>query len=209
MQTPAVTAHRGRSWRHRAMIFLAVLVAAVGGLAVAGTGPAYASTSVTYCFPIWQNGVMVLYCIEVPYAIDPRPCLCPDYGIELVTNPVLRPDEQRRYLGELGEGLELLGQAAANPRDAQRLRERALESFRAAGADLANVEVRLGQVGVADVKNARVTPSPQPWLVSAGADLVDGLQLMQLAALSPEPTPYLEQGLAEFAAALDQLAAAH
>lgn len=208
MHTSAVTANRGTGWRRRLAVLLAMLVASLGGVAVTTATPAYAATSTTYCFPFFQDGVLIgYYCIEVPFAYDPNPCLCPDFAIDILTNPALETDWQRGYLGEVGRGLGLLGQAAANPREATRLRQQAQAAFVSAGRYLGGVSLSLRQVGIADVAELRLDPSPEPWLVAAGSDLVDGLQLIQLARASSAPAPLLARAMVEFEAAYQQLTA--
>ncbi|MEH0973369.1 hypothetical protein V6U77_19805 [Micromonospora sp. CPCC 205546] len=91
--------------------------------------------------------------------------------------------------------MSLLAEAAqaVDPIKAERLRELATESFWSSAKLLEGSEVKLRQVGWADLRNEKFhgDPDPQPSLVAGGENLVGGLGLMQQALGDPQPEPHI------------------
>jgi len=188
--------NRKRSWRRRLALLAALLVAGLGALVVGPASPAQAAPGGVICFPIFNgNGQVINWvCFEIPVLIDPDPdpdpCLCPDWAIEILIDPVLPEDLRTRLFDRVGAGLELIGQAAAadNPRVAYRLREQARSAFmEAARLGGEGAGYRLGQVGVRG-RDAAFDPQPNPWLEAGGAHLARGLTALS----GPDPSPWDE-----------------
>jgi hypothetical protein len=201
-----------RTWSRRLALLVAAIAVGLGGIVLTPAGPAQAATHLTYCFPIWKKvfhgwWIKQWHCIDIP--LEYNPSLVPDYAIGIVTNPELPVEIQQSYVAAAGTGLDLLGQAsrATDPRAAAALRARAQDSFLAAARYLGDSHARLGQVGLAHVRDLRLEPVSLPWLEAAGVDLTDGLLYMQRALAGPFPDPLVRAGMAEFQAAYDQLAA--
>jgi hypothetical protein len=193
------------------VLFLAAIAVGLGGITLTPASPAQAATHIKYCFPIFKQvfhgwWIVQWTCINVPFAYNPS--LVPDYAIGIVTNPELPVEIQQSYIGATATGLDLLGQAqqATDPRTAAALRARAQDSFLAGARHLGSANARLGQVGIAHVRELRLEPIPLPWLESAGTDIAEGLLNMQHALAGPTPDPWVRAGMAEFEAAYQQLA---
>lgn len=199
--------------RFRRILLAVALV--VSATLLAPPAPASAGGQpVTICFQVGTVGGRPIFdCHTIilpefkPVPIGPIDCLsCP---------PVFdiwdRVDPQKRfeYLDRLGRGLTLLSESAqaTDPVKAKQLRELATESFWASATFLDGSEVKLSQVGWADLKNEKfiVEPDPQPMLVASGEHLAAGLTLMQKALGDPTPQPNIEAAMARFDQAYKEL----
>jgi hypothetical protein len=180
-----MNARRNLAGKLRLTLVLVALVLA-GSTAAVSTAPtpAHASPQVyTICFPVYSyswTGQLVIIgwrCHDIPVLryIDPCPP-CPEavIGFEHLVNP---PDPW--YVDDLLDGLDLLGQAAVNPRDAQQLRAAAQLEFAAAAQRVGDPGIRPGVVGRVNRQQNIIEPVPLPWLLAAGTDLASGLRLMQ------------------------------
>ncbi|MCL7461004.1 hypothetical protein AB0I85_04190 [Micromonospora echinofusca] len=200
--------------RFRRML-LAVALVVTATLLVPVTPANAAGRPVTICFQVGEvDGRPIFDCPTVllpefePKPIGPVECLsCPPV-FDLWDR--IDPEKRFEYLNRLGRGLSLLGEAAqaVDPVKAKYLRESATESFRSSAKLLDGSEVKLGQVGWADLKNEKFhgDPDPQPSLVASGENLAGGLGLMQQALGDPQPEPNIAAAMARFDQAYKDLA---
>ncbi|MBQ1017877.1 hypothetical protein KBX71_08365 [Micromonospora sp. D93] len=187
------------------MLALALVVTAT--LLVPATPASAAGRPVTVCFIVGNIGGRPIFdCFTIllpdftPKPIGPVGCLsCPPV-IDLWDR--IDPQERFEYLDQLGRGLSLLGESAqaVDPGKAKHLREAATENFWSSAKLLDGSEVKLGQVGWADLKNEKFygDPDPEPSLVASGENLAGGLGLMQKALGDPHPEPNIEAAMARF-----------
>ncbi|MGC5329618.1 hypothetical protein [Micromonospora sp. DT62] len=176
-------------------------------LLVPATPASAAGQPVKICFQVGEFGGRPIFdCHEIvlpefkPRPIGPIECLsCPPV-YELWDR--IDPEKRFEYLDRLGRGMSLLGEAAqaVDPIKAERLRELATESFWSSAKLLEGSEVKLRQVGWADLENEKFhgDPDPQPSLVASGENLVGGLELMQKALGDPQPEPNIAAAMARF-----------
>ncbi|MCX4386207.1 hypothetical protein OG777_04605 [Micromonospora peucetia] len=176
-------------------------------LLVPATPASAAGQPVTICFKVGEIGGRPIFdCHTIvlpefkPKPIGPVECLsCPPV-FDLWDR--IDPEKRFEYLDRLGQGLSLLGEAAqaVDPVKAKHLRELATETFRSSAKLLGGSDVKLGQVGWADLKNEKFhgDPDPQPSLVASGENLAIGLGLMQKALGDPEPEPNIAAAMARF-----------
>jgi hypothetical protein len=130
--------------------FLALLVSVLGfGAATTAmpASPALAAPGFKICLPIFDEGgtkIIGWDCQFFPIPIE-KPCPpCPDWGLRfdwLVDPPDWRFEE------DLLDGLDLLGQAAADPRQADQLRAAAQREFMSAAQRAGRAEIRVAEVG--------------------------------------------------------------
>jgi hypothetical protein len=179
------------------------------GLSVASVGataPASAQTtsgSFEHCFPVFDQDGNIIDVICVPIPVEKE--ICPFCPIAIELDALVLPADPY-YVEDLAQGLVILGDAlSADPRQAPLLREQAQTLFLSAAERLGEGAVQVGQVGQYDHERQVIEPVPEPWLVSAGVDLAGGLRLMLEAVTNPDPTPWIDAGMARFDAALDAL----
>lgn len=183
------------------------LLALLLSLAAAGVAatPAHAApgSSFEQCFAVVDRDTgQIIDWICVPIPVQREICPCPEFAIGFAH---LTIPSDPWYVEDLARGLGLLGQAAVNPREAPRYRALAQGAFLTAAERLGGNRVALGEVGHVDREHQRIEPVPEPWLESAGADLVDGVALMQQALGNPDPQPWLQAAMARFDAAFEVL----
>lgn len=180
----------------------------VATVAVPAT-PAQASHAYsTGCGPIYNSiGQLVgwVLCVEYRKWDDVDPCYCP---WTFSFDPRVQPADPRFMEDVLG-GLTLLEQAYENPDQAEQLWSQAQSTFLSAAERFGPGQIRLGQVGIADLERNRIEPVPVPWLVAAGTDVGNGLTLMQQALREPDPEPWLAAGMAEFEEAYQEILHQH
>jgi len=189
----------------RALLAMALVV---GATLLAPAAPASAGGQpVRVCFKVGEvAGVSIFDCHTIvlpdfkPVPIGPVDCLsCPPV-LDLWDR--IDPEKRFEYLDRLGRGLSFLGEAAQaeDPGKAKQFRAQATESFRVSAKLLDGSEVKLAQVGWADLKNGKFhgDPDPQPSLVAFGEYTVVGLGLMQRALGDPQPEPNIEAAMARF-----------
>ncbi|GIJ78313.1 hypothetical protein SAMN05443287_10194 [Micromonospora phaseoli] len=189
----------------RILLAMALVVSAT--LLVPAAPASAGGRPVTVCFKVGEFGGRPIFdCHTIllpefkPVPIGPIECLtCPPV-FDLWDR--IDPEWRFEYLDRLGRGLSFLGEAAqaVDPVKAKQLRELATENFWSAAKLLNGSEVKLGQVGWADLKNEKFhgDPDPQPSLVASGENLVVGLALMQKALGDPHPEPNIEAAMARF-----------
>ncbi|SCL29644.1 hypothetical protein GA0070616_3922 [Micromonospora nigra] len=189
----------------RILLALALVVSAT--LLVPAAPASAAGQPVTVCFKVGEfGGVPIFDCHTIllpdfkPHPIGPDECLsCPPV-FDLWDR--IDPEKRFEYLDRLGRGLSLLGESAqaVDPDKAKHLRELATENLWSSAKLLDGSEVKLGQVGWADLKNGKFhgDPDPQPSLVTSGENLTGGLELMQKALGDPQPEPNIEAAMARF-----------
>ncbi|RKN49408.1 hypothetical protein D7223_07910 [Micromonospora endolithica] len=188
-------------------MLLAMALVVTATLLVPPTAASASGRPVTICFMVGTIGGRPIFDCHTIYLPEFTPK--PIGPVECLTCPPVfdlwdRVDPEKRfeYLDRLGRGLSLLGEAAqaADPVKARRLRETATENFWSSAKLLDGSEVKLDQVGWADVKNEKFLgdPDPQPSLVASGENLAGGLGLMQLALGDPHPEPNIEAAMARF-----------
>ncbi|MEG3636017.1 hypothetical protein [Micromonospora palythoicola] len=195
---------------------LAMALAVITTLLVPATPASAGGRPVTICFKVGEFGGRPIFdCHTIllpefkPTPIGPVECLsCPPV-FDLWDR--VDPAKRFEYLDRLGRGLSFLGESAqaVDPVKAEQLRDLATESFWSAAKLLSGSEVKLGQVGWADLKNEKFhgDPDPQPMLVASGENLAAGLALMQKALGDPDPEPNIEAALAHFDQAYKDLGA--
>ena len=188
-------------------ILLAMALVVTATLLVPATPASAGGRPVTICFQVGEFGGRPIFDCHTIMLPEFKPA--PIGPIECLTCPPVydlwdRIDPQKRfeYLDRLGRGLSFLGESAQaqDPVKAKYLRELATENFLASAKLLDGSEVKLGQVGWADLKNERFIgdPDPQPMLVASGENLAVGLALMQKALGDPDPQPSIAAAMARF-----------
>nr|MDT0663368.1 hypothetical protein [Micromonospora sp. DSM 115978] len=199
---------------HVKRIMLAMALVVTATLLVPAAPANAGGRPVTICFQVGTVGGRPIFdCHTIllpefkPVPIGPIECLsCPPvYDLWDRVDPLKRFE----YLNRLGQGLTLLGESAqaVDPAKAKHLRELATENFLSSAALLDGSEVKLGQVGWADLKNGKFhgDPDPQPMLVASGENVAAGLALMQKALGDPDPQPNIEAAMTRFDSAYKEL----
>lgn len=185
--------------------FATLAFALVASIIAVPAGPAQAGGDGRLCFPVHDQRGRIIDWICVPdlNLTDrprPEPCRCPDSYIDILRDVVLPVDDQTRFVTATAQGLELLAVAAGTEdRDrAEDLRRTALREFAVAVEALRDQQARVYEVGVVNIERNEFSPQPDPWLESAGANLVEGLELVRVGAL--------DEAAGAFDRALEQLA---
>jgi hypothetical protein len=196
---------RGRLVRTALLLLVSVLGIATATVAVPAT-PAQAGPGFMLCLPVYDEGGTKIidwdcHWYDLPIEIPCPPC--PDWGLEFdhLVNP---PDQW--YVEDLLDGLDLLEQAALNPREADRFRAMAQREFMSSAQRADDPGIQLGTVGRVDRERNVIESDPHPWLVAAGTDLADGLRLMHRALKDPEPSPWIEAAMDQFEEAYQEIA---
>ncbi|GIH07998.1 hypothetical protein Rhe02_60650 [Rhizocola hellebori] len=167
------------------------------------------------CFEVGTFGghrVFDCFTVVVPDLAPkpPWPPTCLSCPAALIIDNELDPKFRFDFIAELGEGLQLLGEAelAGDPGKAKELIAKATDVFLASAARLDGAEARLENVGWADLKNGKFhdDTTNNPALKATGEDLVAGLSLMQLAMGDPHPEPNIEAAMARFGQAYQDIA---
>jgi hypothetical protein len=190
-------------WLATTLGLLAILLSLGTAGGTAAPAQAAPGSSFEQCFPVVDRDTgQIIDWICVPIPVEREICPCPEFaiGFEHLTNP-----SDPWYGEELARGLGLLGQAVVDPRGAPQYRESAQDAFLNAAQRLGDNRIALGDVGLVDRKHQRIEPVPEPWLESAGANLVSGVALMQQALGDPDPLPWLEAAMTSFDAAFEAL----
>jgi hypothetical protein len=189
----------GRRMMGAVLTVLAATAVSVGATAPAQAGP---GGYLGHCYFIDGQ----LHCDYVAVNWDWR-WECPQCGvlIDYGYDPVVREDVQAQIDHYLGAGLQYLGQAATGGDPA--LRSRALDQFTTAARLAGGARMHVKQVGVADAETGKFDPEPAPWLQAAGADLTDGVGLLQQALADPAGAARLRSAAAaQFDEAYNELA---
>lgn len=198
------------SRRTRALVGL--MLAAVLGLFAAAVGapatPAQAGNGFHLCFPVSTDGPIVTEwsCIDIPVWLCEAPCGI--FAIDPHEEIVIPRDLRLEYLNDIGAGLNQLGVATLerDPGRAQRALDAAQAKFLAAARILDGNQVRIEQVGLADLRAGRIVPLTDGWLEAAGTDVGNGILWMQRAVTDPSPQPWIRNGMESFTSAYEHLA---
>ena len=196
----------------RIRVLAGLLLAGVLGLFTATVAtpaaPAQAGgSSMHLCFPIDHDGDIVEWaCIDIPVALCEAPCGI--FAIDLHEEIVIPVDVQGRYLNEIAGGLNQIGVATLerDPARAQRALDAAQARFLTAARLLDGNQVRVEQVGLADLRAHRIVPLTDSWLEAAGTDVGNGIWWMQRAVTDPSPNPWTAYGMRAFTSAYQHLA---
>jgi hypothetical protein len=201
--------HTSRNLGRLIRVALVLLALVVGvGTATIGAAPTPAQAGGPYivvCFPVYWHGIIIGWeCHRIPIPVEMDICpRCPDWALSFdhLVNPA-----DPRYVRDILDGLDLLGQAALNPRQADQLRAAAQLEFIAAAGRVGDPEIQPGEVGIVDWQRNVIEPEPDPWLVAADTDLADGLRLMQRGLREPDPSPWLDAAMDQFEEAYQEIA---
>jgi hypothetical protein len=200
----SVSRSRGRLVRTVLLLLATVLGLATATVAMPAT-PAQASPGFRLCLPVYDEGGTKIIGWDCHWYDLPIEVPCPPCPWALEFDHLVNPPD-RWYVEDLLDGLDLLQQAALNPREADQFRASALREFRSAAQRAGDGGIRLGTVGHADLQRNVIEPDPTPWLVAAGTDLADGMQLMHRAIRDPEPDPWIEAAMGQFEEAYQEIA---
>lgn len=189
------------------LVLAAMLLGLVTATVAAPATPAMAGgPGIRICLPVYEEEKLVGWeCFWYDLPIEAEPCQwCPDWGLRFdhAVNPV-----NPRYGGSILDGLGFLQQAAANPREAPRLRAAAEQSFVTAARQLgeAGTTLRLGEAGSIDWERETIGHDSPPWLEAAGTDVGNGIHYTTRALSSADPGPLLRAAMAEFEEAYQEI----
>lgn len=161
------------------------------------------------------GGVRVFDCfwVEVPVLgpRDPWPPDCPECrpGLDFWKDDI-DPVVQEKFEDYLGRGLATLAEShlTKDVKLAERLRTEAAGLFLTAAEVAEKHPIELAGVGWYDAKNEKYTecPQPVPWHQGLGAELANGIGLLQAGLADPKQGPQLEEAMKHFDEAYANLA---
>jgi hypothetical protein len=191
---------------------LALVLAGLLTLTVVASGQANAqSNHGKLCWPIWQDGQLKIYCMDIqvewPWEKYLECYMC-GVGFEWSHGPVIREDIEARVGQEIVSGLSLLGNAefTRDPALRAKLESEALGAFTTAARLNDKSSMKLGHAAIADPAKNTFQRTDLGWLNAAGTDVGNGIQLLQQSFANPSTAPRLRtQAAAEFAEAYDEL----
>lgn len=161
---------------------------------VAAIGPATEASAAPYmsklCWLDWSNGQLKVYCvdIEVVWPWDKyTECWMCGLSFDWQHDPVIREDLEAAVGQQVVNGIDKLG-AAEFTRDVTlraQLRAEAMSAFTAAARYGGGSAMSMQSTGVANMERNTYEPDPHPWTLAAGADIVDGVALLQRSFEDP------------------------
>jgi len=161
---------------------------------VAAFGPVQQASAAPYtsklCWLDTSSGQLKIYCvdIEVVWPWDKYfECWMCGLAFDWQHDPVIREELEAVVGQQTVQGIAKLGQAQFTKDAAvrSRLRTEAMNAFTAAARYSGQSTMSMQATGAANPERNTFEPDPHPWSVAAGADIADGVALLQRSFADP------------------------
>jgi hypothetical protein len=176
----------------------------LGGLAVAA--PAQAKPRAEEYVAVTSRGDVLHQWFWIDQIEGIIGCAKCRHWFDVKTN-VETPGLEAAVKAHIMAGLGQLSEAtvAGDERTRARLRAEALAQFTDAATALDGTALSPGAVGYYDPDKGVTIATDTAWLASADHDIVDGIGLLQQAAIDPRPDPWRQAATDQFDQAFEQI----